>query len=72
MEDRAKQLPGPADYDLEKTGIGQGIATGRFNASKPKSDIEWKMYAASQIPGPLDTYSPYTVGADGRLSGCFS
>jgi hypothetical protein len=28
------------------------IPGGKFNASKPKSNLEWKMYHAEQVPGP--------------------
>lgn len=54
---RAKQIPGPADYDCTVQDESAQISGGKFNLSCPKSDVEWKMYRASKIPGPLD-YSP--------------
>ena len=43
-------MPAPGDYNprrIEKSGINQ-----KFNLSKPKTDTEWRMYYASQTPGP--------------------
>ena len=40
----------PASYDV-KPLPSKG---GKFNLSRAKSDLEWKMYFASKIPGPAD------------------
>jgi hypothetical protein len=45
-------MPGPADYPPPVPPKPSG---GKFNMSKPKSDIDWIITRASQMPGPGDT-----------------
>jgi hypothetical protein len=49
---QAKSMPGPADYPPPVPPKPSG---GKFNMSKPKSDIDWIITRASQMPGPGDT-----------------
>jgi hypothetical protein len=46
---RAKQLPGPADYDVVKP---MDMSGGRFSLAKPKNEIDLEVYRAKDIPGP--------------------
>ncbi len=61
---RAKQLPGPSDYDTPTTDVNGRSATvskvggGKWNRAASKSGLEWDIYRASQLPGPdYDTNS---------------
>ena len=36
-------------YKLKSTLI---VGGGKFNLSNPKTDVEWRMIRAAQIPGP--------------------
>ncbi len=49
-----QSLPGPGSYKLPSTLEAAG---GRFNVSAAKSDVEWQMLRASQVPGP-GSYEP--------------
>jgi hypothetical protein len=75
---RAKQLPGPGEYNVTREGhvkvcaracvlslstthanvrvtlLGGGAQGGSWGRSSGKSDVEWTMYRASQMPGPTD------------------
>ena len=42
-----------------------GVRGGRFAQGKPKSDVEWKILRASQVPGP----GQYTMDDSKRLGG---
>ena len=55
---RAKQLPGPASYDMPTTDVNGRSATvsivggGKWNRAVSKSGLEWDIYRAQQLPGP--------------------
>ena len=49
-------VPGPGTYDVELKPAG-GLF-GRFPEGSGKSDIEWEIYRAQQIPGPADYGRP--------------
>jgi hypothetical protein len=58
IEHYAKEIPGAGEYDTERSFRSlKGPAGGKFNSSKPKSDIDWTIYRAAQMPGPGE-YSP--------------
>jgi hypothetical protein len=65
----AAALPGPGQYHIKRNPEQPG---GRFNLSKAKTDVEWKMYRASKIPGPgeypVHTMDPRTIGG-ARIQG---
>ena len=42
-----------------------GVRGGRFGTGKSKTDVEWKVYRAAQVPGP----GQYTFDESKRLSG---
>jgi hypothetical protein len=48
---RAKQQPGPGQYQVSK---GITLPGGKFNMSNPKSDVDWAILKASQSPSPQD------------------
>ena len=45
---RAKELPGPGEYPHHKehTVAHASVSGGKFNLSKPKNDVEWKIVSA--------------------------
>lgn len=49
---KALPPPGPATYNIP-SGLGVGLSkySGIFSKSKPKEEIDWVMYYASQTPG---------------------
>ena len=49
---RAAETPGPNQYDMAKYSGTYGMSGGKFNESRPKSEIELIQYRASQTPGP--------------------
>ena len=50
---RAAELPGPADYEADRTlRICAGMRGGRFNGAKVKSAAECAIYTARDMPGP--------------------
>ena len=53
-------MPGPGEYSAPEIGKGGGAAWGKY---KPKSDVEWMMYRAAQIPGP-GAYKLKDIGED--------
>lgn len=58
------KTPGPGTYDV--TPKPAGGLFGRFPEGSGKSDIEWEIYRAKQLPGPA-RYSPKIPG--GPVSG---
>ena len=62
---KGKSMPGPGQYgraDAPRPSTGV-----LFSESNAKSDIEWKMYRASKIPGPGQYKVPAPMdGNDGR------
>ena len=42
--------PCPGDYNLK--GVAESKVGARIGNSNPKSDLEWKIYRAKQVPGP--------------------
>ena len=58
---RAKRCPGPADYSprVQDSSLNRG----RFNLANPKSDLEWTIHFAKQLPGAYPTiYSRPRLG----------
>lgn len=51
-----------SDYPAPKL---PGTSGGKFNASKPKTELEWIEYHASQLPGPADWPAPPLPGPSG-------
>jgi len=47
IEKRAKDIPGPGQYQTFKSMDG---GPGRFSTAKPKTDVEWKIYFAKKHP----------------------
>lgn len=52
------QTPGPAEYD-DNHSLAASVRNsphwkGHFSGAKPKSDVDWHILRASQIPGPQD------------------
>jgi len=45
----SKTVPG---HEYQVNGSSLKLSGGRFSTAKPKSDIEWKIYEASRLPGP--------------------
>eukprot|EP01029_Cantina_marsupialis_P000373 TRINITY_DN102967_c0_g1_i1.p1 TRINITY_DN102967_c0_g1~~TRINITY_DN102967_c0_g1_i1.p1 ORF type:complete len:475 (+),score=117.09 TRINITY_DN102967_c0_g1_i1:133-1557(+) len=56
-------VPGPGEYSVPSEQV-HGLF-GRFNESKPKNDVDWKIYHASKIPGPADYPAPQLRGPSG-------
>ena len=50
LERQHRHRPGPASYEPKQLPSKGG----KFNLSKAKSDLEWKIYFASRTPGPAD------------------
>ena len=50
LERQHRSRPGPASYEPKQLPTKGG----KFNLSKAKSDLEWKIYFASKTPGPAD------------------
>lgn len=50
LERQHRHRPGPASYEPKQLPSKGG----KFNLSKAKSDLEWKIYFASKTPGPAD------------------
>lgn len=50
-------VQGPGEYEEVK----DELKGGHFGKFKPKSDIEWQMYRASQLPAPGDYEIPTTL-----------
>ena len=53
-EYRAKQLPGPGEYQTvmaSKGKLGLAPRTVTFAAGNPKSDLDWTIYRSRQLPG---------------------
>jgi len=60
----AARTPGAGQYYRDRTG--EGLKGGKFNNSNAKTDVEWKMHEAAQLPGPGSYKLPSTVlGAKG-------
>lgn len=57
---RSKTVPG---HEYQVNGSSLKLSGGRFSTAKPKSDIEWKIYEASRLPGPK-----YSTSAKRSLS----
>eukprot|EP00943_MAST-04B_sp_MAST-4B-sp1_P005665 g5665.t1 len=55
-----KHAPGPGKYPMKQ--FGRGIKGGKLSTAMPKTDVEWKMYFASQTPAPHDYNIPYNLG----------
>lgn len=55
-----KHAPGPGKYPVKQ--FGGGIKGGKLSTAMPKTDVEWKMYFASQTPAPHDYKIPYNLG----------
>eukprot|EP00295_Goniomonas_pacifica_P041942 CAMPEP_0175985890 /NCGR_PEP_ID=MMETSP0108-20121206/49839_1 /TAXON_ID=195067 ORGANISM="Goniomonas pacifica, Strain CCMP1869" /NCGR_SAMPLE_ID=MMETSP0108 /ASSEMBLY_ACC=CAM_ASM_000204 /LENGTH=307 /DNA_ID=CAMNT_0017316975 /DNA_START=106 /DNA_END=1030 /DNA_ORIENTATION=+ len=62
LNDAARGLPGPGTYNPPKA---PAIGGGRFNESRPKSELDWVQYFAKQMPGPgqYDHRHPETFDA---------
>jgi hypothetical protein len=56
-------VPGPGSYDT--TPKVAGGLFGRFGEGSGKSDIEWEIYRAKQLPGPAD----YGPGSPPKIGG---
>ena len=54
MIHRAKQLPGPGSFDIQKAEQMQRAkgGGGKFNMSKAKSELDWVIHRAKEGPGP--------------------
>eukprot|EP01052_Picozoa_sp_SAG31_P014916 SAG31_NODE_943_length_10852_cov_22.874454_7_plen_100_part_00 len=50
----AKLVPGPDKYDTMKMPKTGG---GKFNRGRAKSQLEWEIYRAKQLPGCDDLHS---------------
>jgi len=48
--------------------LQSGVRGGRIATGKPKSDVDWKIYRAKQIPGPGEYDSPADKLSGGRFS----
>ena len=48
--------------------LQSGVRGGRIATGKPKSDVDWKIYRAKQIPGPGEYDSPTDKLSGGRFS----
>ena len=61
---KGARLPGPADYQhtLEYKPSNN---IGKISSANPKSDVEWKVYHAQQVPGP-GAYKATRFGHDSR------
>ena len=59
------QTPGPAQYEdnvcMAATVRNSPHWKGHFSGAKPKSDVDWHILRASQIPGPQDYKREYSV-----------
>jgi hypothetical protein len=53
---RAAAMPGPSDYGTPALPDPSG--GGKFNQSVAKSDLEWAIYRAQQLPGPGQNDAP--------------
>ena len=49
---KGSRLPGPLDYKPSHRVSRTPIPAVRFTKCFPKSDVDWKVYHASKIPGP--------------------
>ena len=59
--------PGPGEYNLDSGP--KGPKGGTWGKHKPKSDVEWKIYRAAQIPGPGQYKLPSSVLVPGGTWG---
>lgn len=59
--------PGPGEYNLDAGP--KGPKGGTWGKHKPKSDVEWKIYRAAQIPGPGQYKLPSSVLVPGGTWG---
>jgi len=59
--------PGPGEYNIDATP--KGPKGGTWGKHKPKSDVEWKIYRAAQIPGPGQYKLPSSVLVPGGTWG---
>ena len=59
--------PGPGEYNIDNAP--KGPKGGTWGKHKPKSDVEWKIYRAAQIPGPGQYKLPSSVLVPGGTWG---
>lgn len=64
LERMHKKRPGPASYSVKKLPSKGG----KFNLSRAKSDLEWKIHYASQTPGPADFDPKPLTSSGGKFS----
>jgi len=56
--------PCPGDYSIK--GVGERTDVGsKIGKSSPKSELEWKIYRAKQVPGPGEYHIPSTLANTG-------
>ena len=55
LQKRAAELPAPGQYyglPGRRGSFGKTVSGGRFNMSKPKSELDWVEYRAKDLPAP--------------------
>mmetsp|Transcript_24841 Transcript_24841/g.32349 ORF Transcript_24841/g.32349 Transcript_24841/m.32349 type:complete len:599 (-) Transcript_24841:80-1876(-) len=71
IELKGSRAPGPGDYNSEASlKKMEAPSGGRFNMSRPKSDIEWNIKRSSELPDPGSYVhgSPKTSGGRFNMS----
>eukprot|EP00961_Rhodomonas_salina_P088766 1194183-Rhodomonas_salina.1 len=54
IAERSRNYPAPGHYYQERSSTPKGVVA--IHNSNAKSDLEWKLYHAKQLPGELPTY----------------